>query len=67
MSGHGLRPSDADHDQSVMAVKTLTVKSWEHICTKCDTSFDVEEAEARMAPDVPLYVAPDEKPYSVLD
>ncbi len=52
---------------SVMAVKTLTVKSWEHICTKCDTSFDVEDAEARMAPDVPLYLAPDEKPYSILD
>lgn len=51
----------------VMAVKTLTVKSWEHACASCGTAFDVEEAEARMAPDVPLYVAPDEKPYTILD
>lgn len=51
----------------VMAVKTLTVKSWEHACASCGIEFDIEEAEARMAPDVPLYVAPDEKPYTILD
>lgn len=51
----------------VMAVKTLTVKSWEHRCASCGTEFDIEDAEARMAPDVPLYVAPDERPYSILD
>ncbi|SOC48217.1 hypothetical protein SAMN05892877_14312 [Rhizobium subbaraonis] len=51
----------------VMAVKTLTVKHWEHSCRKCGTDFHVEEDAARMAPDVPLYVAPDETPYSVLD
>jgi len=51
----------------VMAVKTLTVKSWEHACASCGIDFDIEEAEARMAPDVPLYVAPDEKPYTILD
>ncbi|UWU28848.1 DUF1156 domain-containing protein [Rhizobium sp. WSM1274] len=51
----------------VMAVKTLTVKSWEHECASCRATFDVEGADARMAPDVPLYVAPDEKPYSILD
>lgn len=51
----------------VMAVKTLTVKSWEHACASCGTEFDIEDTEARMAPDVPLYVAPDESPYSVLD
>ncbi|WP_114217149.1 DUF1156 domain-containing protein [Ochrobactrum sp. 3-3] len=51
----------------VMAVKTLTVKSWEHSCASCGTVFDIEDSEARMAPDVPLYVAPDEKPYSILD
>ncbi|MEY9722099.1 putative DNA methylase [Sinorhizobium fredii] len=51
----------------VMAVKTLTVKSWEHACASCGAKFDIENAEARMAPDVPLYVTPDEKPYSVLD
>lgn len=51
----------------VMAVKTLTVKHWKHTCTSCGTEFDIESAETRMAPDVPLYVAPDEKPYSILD
>ena len=51
----------------VMAVKTISVKHWPHTCTGCGESFDVEAAEARMAPDVPLYVAPDEKPYSILD
>jgi putative DNA methylase len=48
-------------------VKTLTVKHWEHACASCATEFDIEEAEARMAPDVPLFVAPGEKPYAVLD
>lgn len=51
----------------VIAVKTLTAKSWEHKCTTCGTEFDIEDAEARMAPDVPLYVAPDDRPYSILD
>src|SRR5690606_27422663 len=51
----------------VMAVKTLSVKHWEHSCGKCGGEFHVEEDAARMAPDAPLYVAPDEYPYSVLD
>ena len=51
----------------VMAVKTLTVKHWAHTCGKCGEAFDVEEEAARMAPDAPLYVAPSESPYSVLD
>lgn len=51
----------------VMAIKTLTVKHWEHSCSKCGCEFHVEESPVRMAPDVPLYVAPDEYPYSVLD
>jgi len=51
----------------VMAVKTLTVKHWSHKCPSCNERFEIEDAEARMAPDVPLYVAPDEKPYSTLD
>lgn len=51
----------------VMAVKTLTVKHWTHTCGKCGEAFDVEEEAARMAPDAPLYVAPSEPPYSVLD
>jgi putative DNA methylase len=51
----------------VMAVKTLTVKHWAHTCGRCGEAFDVEEEAARMAPDSPLYVAPSEPPYSVLD
>src|SRR5690606_1404159 len=51
----------------VMSVKTLTVKHWPHKCRSCSERFDIEEDEARMAPDVPLYVASDEKPYSILD
>ena len=51
----------------VMAVKTISVKHWEHRCSKCDGEFHIEEDAARMAPDAPLYVAPSEPPFSVLD
>lgn len=51
----------------VIAVKTLTVKCWQHSCKQCGTQFDVEDSTARMAPDVPLYVAPDEHPFSIVD
>jgi putative DNA methylase len=51
----------------VMAVKSLTVKYWEQTCGKCGGDFHVEENAARMTPDVPLYVSPDEYPHSVLD
>ncbi len=51
----------------VMAVKTISVKHWEHTCSKCGDDFHVEEDAARMASDVPLYVAPDEYPFSELD
>jgi hypothetical protein len=51
----------------VMAIKTLSVKHWEHSCGKCSGEFHVEEEAARMAPDVPLYVVPTEYPFSVLD
>ena len=51
----------------VMAVKSLSVKHWERTCDKCGGEFHVEQHAARMAPDVPLYVAPSELPFSVLD
>ncbi|AYZ85450.1 hypothetical protein [Pseudomonas aeruginosa] len=51
----------------VMAVKALTVKHWEHACGKCGGQFHIEADAARMAADVPLFVAPTEKPYAVLD
>ena len=51
----------------VVAIKTLSVKSWEHTCGKCGGEFHVEEGQARMAPDAPLYVSPSEQAFSVLD
>lgn len=51
----------------VMAVKTISVKHWEQSCSKCGGDFHVEENAARMAPDVPLYVAPSEHSFSILD
>ena len=51
----------------LVAIKTLTVKAWEHTCDKCGAAFDVEDTSARIAPDVPLYVTPTEKPFSVID
>ena len=51
----------------VMAVKTLLVKHWKQRCSACGTRFDAESAEARMAPEVPLYVAPSEGRYGVID
>lgn len=51
----------------VMAVKTISVKHWEHRCSKCDSEFHIEEDAARMASDSPLYIAPSEHPFTVLD
>ena len=51
----------------VIAVKTLSVKHWERSCSRCGGEFHVEEAVARMAPDVPLHVAASEHPFSTLD
>jgi DNA-directed RNA polymerase subunit RPC12/RpoP len=51
----------------VMAVKTLSVKHWEHRCSQCGGGFHVEEHATRMAPDAPLFVAPSEPQFSVLD
>jgi putative DNA methylase len=51
----------------LIAVKSLSIKHWERKCGQCGCDFHVEELAARMAPDVPLFVSPDEPPYSVLD
>ncbi|MFN8859832.1 MAG: DUF1156 domain-containing protein [Gemmatimonadaceae bacterium] len=51
----------------VIATKSLTVKHWERTCGSCGEPFNVEEEDARMAPDSPLYVVPGESAYSVLD
>lgn len=51
---------------SIIAVKELTVMVWPHTCKSCRTDFDIEDSEARMAPDVPLVPGVDERPFSVL-
>lgn len=51
----------------VMAIKTLTVKAWSYACPECKAEFDIEDCEARMAPDVPLYVVPGEKAFAKID
>src|SRR5216684_1916155 len=52
----------------VIATKTLTVDVWaSHACSKCHKKFDIERQSARIAPDAPLFVAPDEKPFAVMD
>ena len=51
----------------VMAIKTLTVKHWERSCKSCGGKFHVEAHAARMAPDVPIYVAPSEYPFTVYE
>lgn len=52
----------------VVAVKSLSVKSWQNVeCQHCAKSFDIERHEARMAPDVPLVVSESELPYAIMD
>lgn len=51
----------------VIAVKTITVKHWEHSCSNCGIRFHIEAEAARMAPDAPLFVASSEQPYALLD
>ena len=58
VSGDRLRTSHAALVQlPIMAVKTLTVKAWAHqVPASASEPFDVEEHDARMAPDVPQIV-----------
>lgn len=52
----------------VVAVKSLSVKSWLGVrCSKCQQQFDIEQQEARMAPDAPLVVSNSETPYAIMD
>ncbi len=51
----------------VLAVKEISIKAWPHKCPKCKTSFDIEESEARMAPDVTLVVADGETPFAPIN
>lgn len=52
----------------VVAVKSLSVNTWLGVrCGQCEKTFDLEQQEARMAPDAPLVVAVTEKPYAIMD
>jgi putative DNA methylase len=54
----------------VVSIKTLTVSAWlDQECggsTGCGATFDLEQHSPRMAPDSPLAIAPDEKPFATL-
>lgn len=49
----------------VMAVKSLSIKTWKRQCSHCGDHYDLEEKDARMAPGVPLVVAETERPFAV--
>jgi putative DNA methylase len=51
----------------VIAVKELSVKTWpKQKCEACKELFDIEAGEVRMAPDEPLIITEDEKPFATL-
>jgi putative DNA methylase len=54
-------------NSAVIAIKSLSVKYWEHSCGQCGQTFHVEEEAARMSEDVPFYVASSESAFSVLN
>jgi adenine-specific DNA methylase len=49
----------------VMAVKTISVKSWKRTCKHCGEKYDLEERDARMAPGEPLVIAETEHPFAI--
>jgi len=51
----------------VIAVKSISVKHWGHTCGNCGAEYHIEEDAARLAPDVPFYVAPTEHPFAAID
>lgn len=51
----------------VVAVKEVSVKAWAHNCKSCRATFDIEDSEARMAPDAEFVLGDGERPFAVLD
>lgn len=52
----------------VIAIKTLTVDSWvDYSCRACAKIFDVERHPARMAPDSPMVIGENVKPFATMD
>ena len=71
---HGpCQATECDHRTPIMtspviAIKTLTVKSWPgKECQECGEEFDIEQKEARMAPAATFVVAETESPYAIMD
>jgi hypothetical protein len=51
----------------VIAIKTLTTNVWaDYLCPVCGKVYDIERHEARMAPDSPIVISPDEKAFAVM-
>jgi putative DNA methylase len=52
----------------IVATKILSADCWaDRECSGCHKTFDVERYSTRMAPDSPLFVVPDEKPFATMD
>ena len=51
----------------LLAVKQLTVKAWGHRCPSCKADYDIEDQDARLAPEVPQAVAESERPFALLN
>lgn len=52
----------------VIATKTLSIASWIDVtCENCGKDVDVEQDDARIAPDVPLVLSGEDKPFAILD
>ncbi len=52
---------------TVIATKTLTLKSWSRTCSHCGCQYDLEDRDARLAPGETLVVADTERPFSLAD
>jgi putative DNA methylase len=51
----------------VIAAKTITVKYWPDVrCPRCESVFDVESAEARLAQGAAFIVAETERPFTLI-
>jgi len=52
---------------AVVAVKEISIKVWNGFQCSCGQAFRVERDDVRMAPGVPFFVAPSEKPHAAMD
>jgi putative DNA methylase len=64
--------SDCGHRTPILssplvAVKDISIKVWDDFECSCGDNFRVEQEDARIAPGVPLFVAPTEPAHAVMD